>query len=214
MQQQVFMFYIVAAGVIEEGSDLPEAEKKLGIQEDEDITNGMYTPSVPKFQLELVSPVTWETVDIVQLLEGEQVLAIECVELHSTETTTGRKQYAAVATSYMRSEDLACRGRILLYEIIDVVPEPGNPQTNHKFKLYCKTDEKAPVTALVGVNGNLLASIGTKIIMYAVEEGELNGIAFLDVNIFVVSLSAVKNLILVSDIFKSVWFVCFQVLDY
>lgn len=42
------------------------------------------------------------------------------------------------------------------------------------------------------------------------EEQELNGIAFLDVNIFVVSISAVKNLILISDVFKSVWFVVFQ----
>jgi cleavage and polyadenylation specificity factor subunit 1 len=42
------------------------------------------------------------------------------------------------------------------------------------------------------------------------EDGELNGIAFLDVNIFVINISAVKNLILISDVFKSVWFVCFQ----
>lgn len=46
--------------------------------------------------------------------------------------------------------------------------------------------------------------------MYNMEEGELNGIAFLDVNIFVVSVSAVKNLILIGDVFKSVWFVVFQ----
>lgn len=110
----------------------------------------------------------------------------------------------------MRSEDLNARGRILVYEIIDVVPEPGNPQTNHKFKLFCKTDEKAPVTALCGVNGCLLAAIGNKVIMYAIDEGDLDGIAFLDVNIFVVNISSVKNLILISDVYKSVWFVVFQ----
>lgn len=46
--------------------------------------------------------------------------------------------------------------------------------------------------------------------MYAMEEGTLNGVAFLDVNIFVVSLSSVKNFILIADIHKSVWFVAFQ----
>jgi cleavage and polyadenylation specificity factor subunit 1 len=46
--------------------------------------------------------------------------------------------------------------------------------------------------------------------MYAMEEGELNGIAFLDVSMYVVSLSAVKNFIVVSDAFKGVWFVAFQ----
>lgn len=46
--------------------------------------------------------------------------------------------------------------------------------------------------------------------MYAMEDGDLNGVAFLDVCIFVVSISAVKNFILISDAYKSVWFVAFQ----
>ena len=46
--------------------------------------------------------------------------------------------------------------------------------------------------------------------MYAMEDGELNGVAFLDVSIFVVSLSAVKNFITIGDAFKGVWFVVFQ----
>jgi cleavage and polyadenylation specificity factor subunit 1 len=189
---------------------MPESEKKVGEIEDATLKPGMYEPTFEKYQLELVSPVTWETVDVFQLLDGEQILCIQAVDLISTETKTGRKQYIAVGTAFMRSEELACRGRVLLFEIIEVVPEPENPQTNHKFKLFCKTDEKSPVSALCDVNGCLLAAIGTKIIMYSMEEGELNGIAFLDVNIYVISISAVKNLILISDVFKSVWFVVFQ----
>lgn len=46
--------------------------------------------------------------------------------------------------------------------------------------------------------------------MYAMEDGDLNGIAFLDVSFYVVSLSAVKNFIVIADAFKSVWFVVFQ----
>lgn len=46
--------------------------------------------------------------------------------------------------------------------------------------------------------------------MYAMEEGELNGVAFLDVSIFVVSISSVKNFVMIADAFKSVWFVAFQ----
>jgi hypothetical protein len=97
-----------------------------------------------------------------------------------------------------------------VYEIIDVVPEINNPQTNHKLKLFFSNEEKNPVTALCAVNGFLLATIGTKVIMYAMEDGDLNGVAFLDVCIFVVSMSSVKNFILISDIYKSVWFVVFQ----
>ncbi len=97
-----------------------------------------------------------------------------------------------------------------MYDVIDVVPEIDNPRTNHKLKKFFSSDEKNPVTAICACNGYLLAAIGTKIIMYAMEEGDLNGVAFLDVNIFVVSLSAIKNVISVSDLYKSVWFVAFQ----
>jgi cleavage and polyadenylation specificity factor subunit 1 len=99
---------------------------------------------------------------------------------------------------------------MLVYDIIDVVPDPNNPQTNHKFKTFHSSDEKNPVVALCAVNGHLLGTIGTKVLAYAMEDGALNGIAFLDVSIFVVSLSSVKNFILIGDIYKSVWFVAFQ----
>jgi cleavage and polyadenylation specificity factor subunit 1 len=126
----------------------------------------MYDPDFQQYQLELISPITWETVDIFELLSCEQVLCIHSADLISTETKTGRKQYMAVGTAYLRSEELSSRGRILLFEIIDVVPQPGNPQTNHKFKLFCSTDEKSPVTALCAVNGCLLAALGTKVSLF------------------------------------------------
>lgn len=153
----------VAAGVIDDGDEMPESETKPDTLQGSERLPGMYEPNFQQFQLELVSPLTWETVDVFSLLEGEQILCIQTVDLISTETLTGRKEYVAVGTAFLRSEELSCRGRVLIFEIIDVVPEPNNPQTNHKFKLFCKTDEKAPVTALCAVNGCLLTAIGTKV---------------------------------------------------
>ena len=99
---------------------------------------------------------------------------------------------------------------MLLYEIISVVPSAENPQKKHKLKHIFSTEEKQPVTAICAVNGYLLATIGTKIIMYEMENDELNGVAFLDVNIYVTSISAIKNFILISDVYRSTWFVAFQ----
>ncbi|KAJ3323017.1 Cleavage and polyadenylation specificity factor subunit 1 [Boothiomyces sp. JEL0866] len=202
----------VAAGVIEDGDELPDSEKKVsGIQDViSDRPPGMYMPRIFKFQLDLVSPITWEIIDTIHLRETEQILSMATVELASTENTSGRKTFIAVGTGYMRSEDLVNRGRLLVYEVIDVVPDPNNPQTNHKLKLFYSSDEKNTVAAVCAVNGYLLAAIGTKVIMYAMESGSLNGVAFLDVCIFVVSMSAVKNFIQISDVYKSVWFVVFQ----
>ncbi|KAI8896608.1 CPSF A subunit region-domain-containing protein, partial [Globomyces pollinis-pini] len=202
----------VSAGVIDDGDELPDSEKKVsGIAETPaEREPGQYIPSIDLFQLELVSPITWETVDIVKMGATEQILTVEMVELASKENTSGRKMFIALGTGYMRSEDLACRGRLLVYDVNEVVPEIDNPQTNHKLKVFYSNEEKNPVTALCAVNGYLLAAIGMKIIMYAMEESSLNGVAFLDVNMFVVSLSSVKNFISISDVYKSVWFVVFQ----
>ena len=66
----------------------------------------------------------------------------------------------------MRSEDLTVRGRVLIYDIIEVVPEIDNPQTCHKFKKMAEVEEKAPISALCAVNGYLLTGQGAKIVMY------------------------------------------------
>jgi cleavage and polyadenylation specificity factor subunit 1 len=39
----------------------------------------------------------------------------------------------------------------------------------------------------------------------------LVGVAFLDVGVYVTSLRAIKNLVVVGDAVKSVWFLAFQV---
>ena len=72
----------------------------------------MYLPEINSCQLELVSPVTWETVDIVKMSETEQIVCAMSVELMSKENTSGRKTYIAVGTAFVRSEELSCRGRV------------------------------------------------------------------------------------------------------
>lgn len=43
------------------------------------------------------------------------------------------------------------------------------------------------------------------------QDERLVGVAFLDVGVYVTSLRTVKNLLVISDIVKSVWLVAFQV---
>ncbi|KAJ8329492.1 mRNA cleavage and polyadenylation factor subunit [Batrachochytrium dendrobatidis] len=201
----------VAAAVIDEGDEMPDAERKVtGIRELSEIKPGMYEATVDRYKIELVSSVTWETVDSIELSEAETVMALEAVDLSSKETISGKKLYLAIGTGYSRGEDLSSRGKLHLYDVIEVVPDPNNPQTNRKFKHVDSEDDRSPFSAICTVNDYLLAAIGPKIIMYQLEDGEITGVAFLDVNVFVTSLSSVKNLIQICDIQKSVWFVAFQ----
>ncbi|KAJ3417096.1 Cleavage and polyadenylation specificity factor subunit 1 [Chytridiales sp. JEL 0842] len=194
----------VAAGVL-------DADSKPEITEKPEERVNLYYPQVGSYSLELISPVTWETVDRYPMDDYEQVLTCSAVDLQSKETASGLKLFLAVGTGVFRGEDLATRGRVLIFDIIEVVPEIDKPQTKNKFKHLCTNDEKSPVTAIGSVNGYLLAAIGTRVIIHSFEDGEsLVGVAFVDANIFVQSVSSIKNLILIADISKSVMFAGFQ----
>ena len=71
-----------------------------------------FRPSSDRQTLELVSPVTWETVDRYQLQEYEIVTSMETVSLESTQDASGRKKFMAVGTSFIKGEDSTMRGTV------------------------------------------------------------------------------------------------------
>ncbi|KAJ3211452.1 Cleavage and polyadenylation specificity factor subunit 1 [Entophlyctis luteolus] len=193
----------LAAGVLQQGEEL----EIVGERAKEDRT-GLYYPSIGAFSLELISPVTWETVD---RRETELIYSLG-------DELSAARELSKTSNAFRQ---------ILVFDIIDVVPEVDNPQTCHKFKLLHAVDEKSPITALCGINGYLLCAIGSRVsrsvfafvlndvkpqmIIHAFEDSDtLTGIAFLDTNIYVNNLTAVKNTIILSDMTKGVWFCGFQ----
>ena len=80
--------------------------------QEEDRKEGDFLPTVDKFSLLMVSPVTWETVDRVEFNEYEQGLSLECAVLESKQTKSGKKHFIAVGTGYQRGEDTAMRGSV------------------------------------------------------------------------------------------------------
>ncbi|KAJ3080544.1 Cleavage and polyadenylation specificity factor subunit 1 [Rhizoclosmatium hyalinum] len=94
----------LAAGVLDQGEEL----EIVGEKAKEDRT-GLYYPSTGTYSLELISPVTWETVDRFQLEEFEQILCAQVVNLDSKQTNSGKKLFLAVGTGMCRGEDLTAR---------------------------------------------------------------------------------------------------------
>ncbi|XP_030379991.1 cleavage and polyadenylation specificity factor subunit 1 isoform X2 [Scaptodrosophila lebanonensis] len=170
-------------------------------------------PVGSKFEMVLISPETWEIVPdaSIKFEPWEHVTAFKIVKLSYEGTRSGLKEYLCIGTNFNYSEDITSRGNIHIYDIIEVVPEPGKPMTKYKLKEVFKKEQKGPVSAISDVLGFLVTGLGQKIYIWQLRDGgDLNGVAFCDTNIYVHNIITVKSLIFIADVYKSVSLLRFQ----
>ncbi|XP_022902078.1 cleavage and polyadenylation specificity factor subunit 1 [Onthophagus taurus] len=169
-------------------------------------------PPQEKFSIMLFSPVSWDVIPNtrIDLDEWEHINCLKNVALAYEGARSGLKGYIALGTNYNYGEDITSRGRILIYDIIEVVPEPGQPLTKNKFKEIYAKDQKGPVTAISQVKGFLVSAVGQKIYIWQLKDNDLVGVAFIDTQIFTHQILCIKSLILVADVYKSISLLRFQ----
>ncbi|XP_022229286.2 cleavage and polyadenylation specificity factor subunit 1 [Drosophila obscura] len=169
-------------------------------------------PNGSQFEMVLISPETWEIVPdaSIQFEPWEHVTAFKIVKLSYEGTRSGLKEYLCIGTNFNYSEDITSRGNIHIYDIIEVVPEPGKPMTKFKLKEVFKKEQKGPVSAISDVLGFLVTGLGQKIYIWQLRDGDLIGVAFIDTNIYVHQIITVKSLIFIADVYKSISLLRFQ----
>ena len=173
---------------------------------------GYIPPTTERFRLKLYDSETWSEIPDceIEFEEWEQVTCVKNVLLASEGTSSGLKGYIAISTNYCYGEDVPNRGRILILDLIEVVPEPDKPLTRNKIKkVYCQ-EQKGPVTTLSHTCGLLMSAVGQKIYLWQLKEEQLDGVAFIDTQIYINCATSVKNLILVSDVCKSISLLRYQ----
>lgn len=144
------------------------------------------------------------------LSTAEVVMSIKTMHLETSEHTHKRRTFVVVGTAVIRGEDLPAQGRIYVFNVIDVVPEPDRPETGHKFKLIAREETKGAVTALseIGTQGFLLAAQGQKCMVRGLrEDGSLLPVAFMDTQCYTSVAKELKGtgMCLMGDAVKGVW---------
>ncbi|XP_056274732.1 cleavage and polyadenylation specificity factor subunit 1 [Pseudoliparis swirei] len=198
--------YAVCTSVKETCTRIPRMTGEEKEFETIDRDDRYINPQQERFSIQLISPVSWEAIPNTRfdLDEWEHVTCMKTVALRSQETVSGLKGYITAGTCLMQGEEVTCRGRIVILDIIEVVPEPGQPLTKNKFKVLYEKEQKGPVTALCQCHGYLVSAIGQKIFLWVLKDNELTGMAFIDTQLYIHQMFSIKNFILAADLMKSV----------
>jgi hypothetical protein len=164
--------------------------------------------------LHLLNPLSWTVVDSTteHFLPYEGVTCMRSLDLETRQTASGFAPFITIGTAYQKGEDRPIRGRALVFDIAEVVPEPGKPETNRKLRLKGITDFKGPVMAFTPLlQGNVAISAGAKVIVNTFEEDEkFAGVAFHDIGTCTLALASLKSFFATGDLVKSVAFFAFQ----
>ncbi|KAK6982235.1 Cleavage and polyadenylation specificity factor subunit 1, partial [Biomphalaria glabrata] len=169
-------------------------------------------PLMSKYTVQLFTPSTWEVIPDTRYdcEDWEHVTCLENAQLKSEGTISGLKGFVTMGTAYCMGEDVVARGRIIILDVIEVVPEPGLPLTKNKIKVVYDKEQKGPVSAISYLNGLLVTAIGQKIYIWSLKDDDLSGVAFIDSLIYIHSLRIIKSIIIAADVLKSIALYRFQ----
>jgi cleavage and polyadenylation specificity factor subunit 1 len=189
--------------------ELPKDDDHRRDWQREDIS---FKPTVEQSFLKLINPINWSFIDTIPLEPCEIIMCIKTLNLEVSETTNERKQLVTVGTAISKGEDLAIKGRLYVYDVVTVVPEPDRPETNKKLKLIAKEDiPRGAVTGIseIGTQGFMLVAQGQKCMVRGLkEDGTLLPVAFIDMNCYVTAVKELRStgLCVLGDAVKGVWF--------
>lgn len=126
-----------------------------------------------------------------------------------SEHTHELRPLVVVGTASLRGEDMPAKGAILVFEILPVVPEPGDSETGIKLHLFAREGTKGAVTAAAPFIGGLVGiSQGQKLMVRGLkEDGSCLPVAFLDAQCQMATLKTLgqSGMWLCGDAWKGIW---------
>ena len=144
---------------------------------------------------------------------------MQVLDLEVSEVTHERRELLVVGTATVLGQHEATQGRILVFDIIEVVPDPDRPNTDRKLKIIAEEEMKGAVTALsrIGNQGLMLAAQGQKCMVRGLkEDGSLLPVAFIDLQCYISVAKELKGtgFCLMGDAMKGISFAGYSVSDF
>jgi cleavage and polyadenylation specificity factor subunit 1 len=140
-----------------------------------------------------------------ELDEYHHVTSMKVMRLRSQETLSGRKEFIVVGATVVIGEEVNAKGKLMIFDITEVIPEPGKPLTQYRLKNLYNQEQKWPVTGLECVNGLIMTCMGQKIFMWQFKDKkDLLAVAFIDSETYIHSCNSIKGFVFNGDISRSV----------
>ncbi|AMD19218.1 HBR317Wp [Eremothecium sinecaudum] len=187
-------------------------------EEDENIVG--YDPNKPHakgFQsgILLVNPKTWNIIDKIELGKNSLINDLRTMMIQLNSNTKRKREYLLMGNSYVRDEDIGGTGSFYLYDITEVVPEPGKPDTNYKFKEIFQEEIRGTVTTVCEISGRFMISQSSKAMVRDIQEdNSVVPVAFLDMPVFITDAKNFGNLMIIGDAMQGLAFLGFDAEPY
>lgn len=157
-----------------------------------------------------MSPKTRSVVNSFDLPYLETITALKVMPLEISENTHEQQLRIVVASAAQRGEDMPAKGVITVFKVLDVVPEPGRPETGVKLHVDAREEARGAITALTAFKGGFIGTAqGQKIMIRGLkEDGSCLPVAFLDAQCHTSTLKTLgnKGMWLAGDAWKGLWF--------
>ncbi|CAK1363621.1 unnamed protein product [Cercospora beticola] len=168
-------------------------------------------PQVPLYTIHLVSATSHKILHSIQLPYLETVTDLKVMVLEVSENSHEQKPLVVVSTAAQRGEDMPAKGAVILYDIIDVVPEPDVAESGFKLHQLAREQSRGAITALAGPfpGGFVGTAQGLKLMVRGLkEDGTCLPVAFLDAQSYTHTLKVLsgRGMWLAGDVWKGLWF--------
>ncbi|AET38696.1 cleavage/polyadenylation factor CFT1 Ecym_3197 [Eremothecium cymbalariae DBVPG len=163
----------------------------------------------------LINPKTWNIIDRIELGPNSLISDMRTMMIQLNSNTKRKREYLVVGNTYVRDEDISGTGSFYLYDITEVVPEPGKPDTNYKFKEIFQEDIRGTVSTVCEISGRFMISQSSKAMVRDIQEdNSVVPVAFLDMPVFITDAKSFGNLMIIGDAMHGFTFVGFDAEPY